>query len=283
MAPFAFPSTMNKPSRSSHPCDGCALRRVRCEGGYPCEQCLRRSLQCTYLRTKRKRGPKGPHPSSSVKVKIFQQYLEEENARYVEKAPVFSQADDVSEGPGSLFPSGRMPLKEYTRFLTIFKERLSSIWPILDIDDLLLRLQKDCNDFESYALAAATCSAAIAQLRLPEHAPESTPISSRTFAQEAQLLRTCFDYRERLTLDALLTSFFLHIYFSNADKLRSAAHFLRESLTYAQQMFLHQPDTYQSMACEEYELRLRIYWILFVSERCGETATARRPKSLTDQ
>ena len=138
--------------------------------------------------------------------------------------------------------------------------------------------------FESYALAAATCSAAIAQLRLPEHAPDFTPVSSRTFAQEAQLLRTCFDYRERPTLDALLTSFFLHIYFSNADKLRSAAHFLRESLTYAQQMFLHHPDTYQSMACEEYELRLRIYWILFVSERCERKLnTSRRPKSLANQ
>ena len=117
---------------------------------------------------------------------------------------------------------------------------------------------------------------------LPEHGPTSTPISSATFAAEAQLFRTYFDYRERPTLQALLTSFFLHIYFSNADKLRSAAHFLRESLTYAQQMFLHEPDTYQSMACEEYELRLRIYWILFVSERCQENATTRRSSSLTN-
>ncbi|OAL26040.1 hypothetical protein AYO22_04454 [Fonsecaea multimorphosa] len=68
-------------------------------------------------------------------------------------------------------------------------------------------------------------------------------------------------------MSSLLTSFFLHIYYANADKLRTAGFYLRETLTYAHGLKLHQLDSYAGINLDEYQLRLRVYWILFISER----------------
>ncbi|KIW67923.1 hypothetical protein PV04_03902 [Phialophora macrospora] len=68
-------------------------------------------------------------------------------------------------------------------------------------------------------------------------------------------------------MSSLLTSFFLHIYFANADKLRTAGFFLRESLTYAHGLKLHQPGSYAGFNYRDRQIRLRVFWILFVSER----------------
>lgn len=40
-------------------CDGCAVRRVRCDGQTPCAGCISASLDCTRIRQKHKSGPKG--------------------------------------------------------------------------------------------------------------------------------------------------------------------------------------------------------------------------------
>lgn len=246
--------------RTSHPCDGCALRRVRCWGGYPCNQCQVRSLSCTFLRTRRKRGPKGPRSGPGQKVERLQRELLGANNH--------QNSPETKNSPSDT-PIHRIPLEVYQQFLELFRRRLYSVWPVVSHDDLVSRLQTDESDFESYSLAAALCAAVIAQLRLPEHMMPSGFISSTEFAAEAQRLRQLFEHREDYSLASLLTSFFLHIYFANVDKLRTAGFFLREALTYAHGLRLHQPDTYSGKEPVTRQVMLCTYWILFVSERSG--------------
>ncbi|KND93688.1 putative sucrose utilization protein SUC1, partial [Tolypocladium ophioglossoides CBS 100239] len=161
----------------------------------------------------------------------------------------------------------RIPLAAYAPFLDVFRQRLYPIWPVVAVDQLLADIALDDNDFESYALSAAVCAATIAQLRLPEHTTLPNTVSSLQFALDAQHLRQLFDYREKSTIASLLTPFFLHMYYANANKLQTAGLFLREAITYAHALELDQPDLYASCEPSERSLRLRTYWLLFISER----------------
>ncbi|KIW28755.1 uncharacterized protein PV07_04629 [Cladophialophora immunda] len=162
-------------------------------------------------------------------------------------------------------PSG-IPMHIYHRFLEVYRVRLYSVWPVVSYDELVTALRNNRSDYESYSLAAALCAAVIAQLRLPEHIGSLTYSSSELVA-EAQRLRRLFEYQEQYSMSSLLTSFFLHIYFANADKLRTAGFYLRETLTYAHGLKLHQLNSYAGLDFRERQLRLRVYWILFISER----------------
>lgn len=252
--------------RSTNPCDGCSLRRVRCEGGHPCIECQNRSISCTFLRPKKKRGPKGPRTETGHKIERFQAKLNgngDQDGKHIHSRPkLTSLAADASRETLINFP-----LESYQWYLDIFHQRLYPVWPIISRDELINRLQNDESDFESHALASALCAATIAQLRLRDDKAPFDSISAHDFGADAERLRRCFDHREHYTLSSLLTSFFLHIYFANVDKLRTSGFFLREALTYAHGLRLHQPDTYADADPVSRQLRLRIYWILFVSER----------------
>jgi hypothetical protein len=165
-------------------------------------------------------------------------------------------------------PPSRIPLSVYCHYLNIYQERLYVIWPIVPYEDLISRLRQDEHDFESYALAASLCAAVIAQLKLPEHTTNDIDVTtSRDFEIETQRLRVLFDYRENITIASLLTSFFLHIYFANSKKIVTGGFFLRESIAYAQFLRLDWPPKSRSPRTERHQMRLRVYWVLFISER----------------
>lgn len=273
--------------RSTAPCDGCALRRVRCRGGHPCAECHRRSLTCTFLRVPKKRGPKGPRLATGFRIKTFQKDLEHANPSNTTDPPdrdlhptsettqqqlaapasldLLTQSLSPAPAPPCLH---HIPLSGYLKFLDVFHHRLYPVWPIVSYDDLISRLRTNDQDFEAYALAAALCAAVIAQLRLPEHAASFVPISSRHFMMEAQRLRILFDYRDHYSMASLLTSFFLHVYFANTNKLQTSGIYLREAISYVHGLGMHLPETYAPLtAISEHQLRLRVYWILFISER----------------
>lgn len=279
--------------RSTTPCDGCALRRVRCKGGHPCGECQRRSLACTFLRVPKKRGPKGPRLATGCRIKTFQRDLENANlpnppnldphpkSKWTHQQPPATAASPepltYSPGPVPEPCLHQLPLSAYLEFLEIFRRRLYPVWPIVSYDDLISRLRADDHDFEAYALAGALCAAVIAQLRLPEHEPSFVPISSRHFEIEARRMRNLFDYGENYSMASLLTSFFLHVYFANANKLQTAGLYLREAITYGHGLGLHLIEESASLdAISEQQLRLRVYWILFISERSAASPLARR-------
>lgn len=141
------------------------------------------------------------------------------------------------------------------------------VWPVISCDDLLSKLAADPTDYEAYALAASLCAALIAQLRLPEHCQARHTTSSLQFATDCLRMRDLYDYRESYSLSSVLIPFFLHIYYANSSKLRTAGFFLREAITYVHALELGRPETYDHLGRKERSLRLRLYWLLLVSER----------------
>jgi hypothetical protein len=77
----------------------------------------------------------------------------------------------------------------------------------------------------------------------------------------------------------LRISFFLHVYHENLDAggINSLL-YLREALTIAQIMGLHQESSYIGLSPEEQQFRRRVLWLLFVTERYISRKLVFRPK-----
>ena len=275
--------------RISNPCDTCVVRRVKCGVQRPCDECRKRGLECTSLRTRKKRGPKGPRESTSERVRRKQQQQQGGSGDDPLPSPPHTSFNDQQKTSLRGYPSDnvapvpnlsatcsqrlssfdeprRIPLSAYCKFFAIFRERLYPIWPVVFPDRLMGNMVLDDNDFESFGLAAALCSATISQLRLEEHTDSKDDISSLTFALEAERFRALYDYREKCEMPSLLTAFFLHMYYSNANKLRTATLLLREAITCAHVLQLQHIEGLSTSRSPERTLRVRVYWLLFISE-----------------
>ena len=252
-------------------CDGCAFRRVKCDGLDPCAECESRSVRCSHLRVRRKRGPKGPRASTAQKIQAVQGRLLQANgvATMRDGSSVAHpyEHDSIIETVKPHTPSGGVA--RYGDYIRIFKARLYLTWPVVDPDALLARLEKgDEHDWGSYALAASLSAAVIAQLRLSDIADRRPDRHALTFAQQARRLQSELDFQDRCELDSLLVSFFLHMYFANVQKEATATLMLRDAISRAHVLGLHRPRSWQKdLFADESQRLLLIYWILFVTER----------------
>ena len=280
--------------RVANPCDGCTIRRVRCEAERPCQECRKRGIPCTTLRARQKRGPKGPRSGTSRRVLEFQREYAATHGPKAKRSngPVDALASDesteatVAEGrrlmdldlnlrnktPSSseTFPDlkwqGRLSLEAYGVFLKLMRDRMQCIWPVINYDDLIAKFaDEDAHEF--HALAASVCAATIGQLRLPEHLGQQKRTLAHQFAQDSRSFRNQFDFMEDIGVTSMLTSYFLHMYYVNAGKYNTAGFFMRECITYAQAMQLHNSETYDALESQERSLKLRAYWLILITER----------------
>lgn len=246
------------------------MRRVKCDGKNPCRTCVNREQPCTYLKIRKRRGPKGPRKSANTKVHAMQKNL----GTIVSSSRASSLPSDEPAAfcsPVSVSSCRRIPLATYCTYIDIFQTRLYTVWPIVSANSLKATLtESDDTKPEAYALAAALCAATLAQLRLPAHSEQIGQPSQATsgdFVRECLRFRARFDYQESSNLDSLLTSLFLHMYYANVDRIRLATFALRDAITYAHILNLGHRQTLDSLPPEQRQLRLRIYWILLVTER----------------
>ncbi|KAF2174947.1 hypothetical protein K469DRAFT_647764 [Zopfia rhizophila CBS 207.26] len=286
-------------------CDPCSVRKVRCDGNHPCSRCIAASWDCTYLKTHGKSGPKGPRRTTEAAIRRLQErsktYVnrarsESETSREdgspstIEfpligdlpptSDPEFDSGFDGMGWPDPLlsptFPSTQSPptrisTSSISHYLDVYQDRAYAIWPVVDTEALVARLLTHQNDMEAYGLATAICAATISQFQI--EAEPGSPIeghyrvSSGLFEAEAKRARKEFDHMEHVTLWSLLSSFFLHVYSANIGRMAASTVLLGEAITKAHMIRLHKLSYYQPMNIEQQQHTLRIYWLLFITER----------------
>lgn len=165
--------------------------------------------------------------------------------------------------------------------LCIFRLRLFPVWPILDAEAVIASLLRDPTNLEVYALANAVCAAIIAQLKLPfeGRTDDNDPATAASMAAECQRTKALLVQNSNgddgdtesdvmKNLNMLRISFFQHIYHENMSPGGSKSLlFLREAITIAQIVGLHRRGLYHALPPEESQMRRRIIWLLFVTER----------------
>ncbi|RVD87144.1 uncharacterized protein DFL_005387 [Arthrobotrys flagrans] len=312
-------------------CDGCSIRKIRCDGVQPCRACSKAGLPCTFLKALRKGGPRKPtartieaikrtqeeytrdlgpsdglqiNPPSSAAAGPVDDETEPESA---EQTPLGSplrtfqnpgagylngtnsiptlppsytyleaEQDGIGLGQG-LSSVTKYPTSVLAIYLEIYHHRLYPVWPILKWEPLLAELHARPDDPEIYALATALASAVMGQLQLPQwtqqyldpetHITKTIIVSTEHFAAEALRARRLFEWRERPGIYAILTSLFFHVYYENLGKVSASSLSLREAITFVQIMNLDRESGYHSLSPEDAELRRRLFWLLFVTER----------------
>ncbi|KAF4970353.1 hypothetical protein FSARC_2609 [Fusarium sarcochroum] len=273
-------------------CDPCSIRKIKCRGGSPCEQCLATSLPCSYNRKRKKSGPKGPRKRTKEAIQQAQQSSrrtrqaknnETEAATEFPPSvphiqghsPARMDGSPSSQGSGNIpdrhssqdivpaQPDDQIPISPFSYYLNIYNDCLYVVWPVIDHEMLLTRL-RDADNKIAYALAASICSATIAQLRLSD---DETGQPSFSMACESEKTRLMLDYPKHQIVDALLTSFFLHVFYSNSGKITKSTLLLRESIAYAHILGLHQDLFYTDLDSDTSQYHLRIAWILFITDR----------------
>ncbi|KAF2803134.1 uncharacterized protein BDZ99DRAFT_453921 [Mytilinidion resinicola] len=299
------------PSRkgTSRACDACSVRKIRCDGSQPCSRCISASWNCTYLKTHKKSGPKGPRGHTAAKIHSIQNSSRATSASPVEaptsagfdssfpsnvepidsslppesvssrsesqltfeeygylKAPPIPSLEDLPQA------SSRVSISTLSRYLEIYQSRAYGIWPVVDTESLIARLLTHQNDMEAYTLACAVCAATITQFQYDDSVDLSTaagypPMSGGHFESEAKRARFSYDYQEHPTPSTLLGCFFLHVYSANIGRMSSSTLFLTEAITMAHMVGLHKPTYYESLEPEQQQYLLRIYWLLFITER----------------
>ncbi|ORY09611.1 hypothetical protein BCR34DRAFT_486997 [Clohesyomyces aquaticus] len=286
-------------------CDPCSVRKVRCDGDHPCSRCVAASWACTYLKTHGKSGPKGPRRTTEAAIRRLQERsrIGVDPPRSESEASFDDGSPSTIEFPllDCLPPTGdpgydsrfsgigwpdvvtNSPFSEARReperistssighYLDIYQTRGYPIWPVVDTEALLARLLMYPEDMEAYALGTAVCAATISQFRID--AEPGSPVeghyrvSSGLFEQEAKRARAAFDHMEHVTTWSLLSSFFLHAYSANVGRMPASTVFLGETITKVHMIGLHKLSHYESMNLEQQQHDLRIYWLVFITER----------------
>ncbi|OGM47893.1 C6 transcription factor [Aspergillus bombycis] len=271
-----------KPNVTKRACDGCKIRKIRCGGGQPCRSCIKAKIKCTYVRVQQCRGPRRLRSTTQYLIEQAQGGGDSNDCdashgatetmleRLHPNTTPARQTTHMERSVASVGAISRIPLDTLTSPLSIYHVRMYPVWPIVNVEEIVSILQQDAghSDDETYALSTAVAAATIAQLRLEQGPSARETITAERFAAECLRARNSCHYRSQVNLNSIRTSFFLHVYYENQKPggSESLLH-LREAISMAQIMGLHRESSYNSLSFEEEQLRRRVLWLLFVTER----------------
>lgn len=175
---------------------------------------------------------------------------------------------DAPQDPSWPFRINPVLLETY---LDIYHYKLFSVWPIVNKDLLVARLQAAEHDVCAYMLASSVCAATMVQLQLSVFGPCENVLEPIAMLTEIEDLRRQHDHRESPSMDFLATSFFMHVAYTNLGRLTTSTLLLREAVTLAYILNLHRPSHYDEVTSIERQDHLRMFWILFITERAHAT------------
>ena len=173
--------------------------------------------------------------------------------------------------PNAINEPHRISTSCISQYLDVYQARGYGIWPVVDAESLTARLLTHPDDLEAYALATAICAAIVSQFSI--NAEPGSPVeghyrvSSNAFERESKLARNEADHLENVSMFSILSSFFLHVYSANVGRMNTSTVLLGEAIVKAHILGLHKAGYYSKMTPEQIQHALRIYWLLFITER----------------
>jgi len=129
------------------------------------------------------------------------------------------------------------------------------------------------HSIEAYCKMSALCAYVLFQpsMLLPPNCRFGTDFSASGLAhlllEEAIRVRKTYEYFENPTIMTIYTSFFLFCSYFCLDRQNAAWTYLRQALTFAHVMGLHEEETYRDDDYIDGSRKRRMFWTLFIAER----------------
>lgn len=173
--------------------------------------------------------------------------------------------------------------------VNVYLKYLFPIMPVVRGDEL----RRDSHQPEllsphRYAFLASLCAATHIQLKLDGATPVPDPVrlqslgdghslvsGEKLLAEAVRARREC-DIVEEISIESLLTSFFLFASYGNLDKQSQAWFYLCQATSMVFTLGLNRESRYAEYPPEEAEERRRIFWLLFITERFVFNSTPER-------
>ncbi|KAL7958238.1 fungal-specific transcription factor domain-containing protein [Trichoderma compactum] len=289
------PNVTQKPAQQV--CDNCRFRKMKCDRGLPCSNCVVSSIPCRYLHTLRRKGPRG---GKGRRLSQIRQGLTEADKNHFEVSTPSTQMqfNALQDSNRSRAASQQNPLAALATasgtatqhdkqrlsvalaaHVQVFMKHLFPIMPVVNDRELLAdSLRLDELSPSRYAFLLSLCAATRIQLKL-DNAEEydetsvgintslDSPLTGEALLTAAEQARLQFNVVDDLSLDTLLTSFFLFAGYGNLEKHTHAWFYLNQAISLALSMGLHSELAYGNLEEGEREIRRRTFWLLFVTER----------------
>ena len=129
------------------------------------------------------------------------------------------------------------------------------------------------HSIEAYCTMASLCAYVLVQpsMVLPQTSSFGANLSASALGhlllEETIRTRKGYEYFENPTIMTIYTSFFIFCSYFALDRQNAAWSYLRQALTFAHVMSLHEEDTYKDDDFISASWKRRMYWTLFLSER----------------
>ncbi|CAJ2510626.1 Uu.00g062510.m01.CDS01 [Anthostomella pinea] len=166
-------------------------------------------------------------------------------------------------------PNSRCYFHLIPRCVDLYYEHMYPIMPLLYMPNLRATVARPLTPSDKnlvYALCALTSFHMSGKSTSPP-GPPSWEMVGRFFLDECISVRQSYDFVEDLSLSSVISSFWLSTSFFEINQNRKSWYYLREAMTLALDLGLHDDATYVDMTSEEVLCRQRVFWILFVTER----------------
>lgn len=244
-------------------CDACKIRKVKCSETTPCDGCKQAKIPCTWLKQAQPRGPRRLRDATLQEIRKAQDILQSQSRDAVRKG--LSRSANVNDPDPPPPPSTE--LGQLVLYLCVYRVQLYPIWPIIKVERLIASLQSESPDVEVFALAYALAAATASRTSSID-----LSISQRNHAQileeKCQAARARVPSGRPPNLTTVRIAFFLHIYYESVETngMKSML-YLREAVTIATMIGLHRESYYQEVPTQEREIRRRVLWLLFITER----------------
>ncbi|KAJ5139076.1 uncharacterized protein N7515_003924 [Penicillium bovifimosum] len=156
-------------------------------------------------------------------------------------------------------------------WIDVYFDRLHPTIPVLNRSALYTSMltQEHRRNPQFGAMLLSLCAFSLTQpIEIDERPTTSSRASqARAMMQEATKMRSCSDFGENPTIEAVLTSFFLFGCLFGTNQHNAAWLRLREALDLAATLRLNDPESYRHLSGEEKGQRLRTYLVLSITER----------------
>ncbi|MCJ1438343.1 hypothetical protein MMC27_007731, partial [Xylographa pallens] len=195
--------------------------------------------------------------------------------------------DSPLGSPLSTRTPGLLPADTIQSCVSYFFENFYPTMPILDQGRMEQTLKELDTRTEAYCLIGALCSFVVIQPDFHVQTAGDRPRTSsvrRVFAQCLRLVEETlrvwngYDHKDSPTLTDVLIAFFLSAAYFGLEKANAAWIHLREAITLAQLLGMHDEATYKRGDVDG-DIRRRLFWLLYVSER-GYALHKHRPLAL---
>lgn len=155
--------------------------------------------------------------------------------------------------------------------LDTFYDRIYPMMPVFPPSYLFARLADPASLAEPHFVSLVLAKCAISLIHpLMSHEMPQKPTrlkQCKILLDEACRLLSRWDYGCRVTLEAVMTSYLVFGALFEMGQIAASKLRLREAIVMGETMELHKPSSYHNLGTAEVKRRMRMYWVLAVTER----------------